>query len=188
MRITTIFLIIFCSINLKSQESFHSIDYHHGFIFGVSVGAGSLFLKQPDNQKDFTFSISLPNIKFGYFLNKQFALQLLLPGAVYKYNKKDRGFEGAIFCAQYWMQPNWWLLIGGGFTFDAPAFYTVKDPRSSSFYTGFPALTLATGWEVYHYTNKNIDLQFRTFYGQSNTNNGLRTGWANMLLLGFNWN
>ena len=159
----------------------------HGFVFGVGLGAGALSLNTNDSNK-IHFSTSLPNIKLGYMLNKRLALLALLPGANYTYNGKNRSFEALIFAGQYWLKDNWWLLGGTGFTFDAPAFYTVKDPKTAEFYSGLPAFTLATAYEVWHKGRFALDLQYRIFLGKSNLpNSGQREGISNMFIIGFNW-
>lgn len=158
-----------------------------GFVIGVGIGAGALSLNTNGTTK-VTFSTTFPNIKVGYMLNKRLALLALLPGANYKYDGKDRGFEGVIIAGQYWMKDHWWVLGGTGFTFDAPAFYTVKDPKTAGFYTGLPAFTFATGYEVWHKGRFVIDIQYRIFLGKSNLpNNGHREGISNMFIIGLNW-
>ena len=158
-----------------------------GFVIGVGIGAGALTLNANDTIHT-DFSTTLPNIKVGYMLHKRFALLALLPGANYKYNGKDRGFEGAIIAGQYWLKDNWWVLGGTGLTFDAPAFYTVKEPNTAGFYTGFPAFTFATGYEVWRKGRFALDLQYRIFLGKSNLpNDGQREGISNMFIVGFNW-
>ncbi len=158
-----------------------------GFVIGIGLGAGALSLCTNDTT-EIAFSTTLPNIKVGYMLNNRLALLALLPGANYKYNGKDRGFEGVIIAGQYWLKENWWVLGGAGLTFDAPAFYTVKDPKTAGFYTGFPAFTFATGYEIWHKGRFALDLQYRIFLGKSNLpNNGQREGVSNMCIVGFNW-
>jgi hypothetical protein len=158
-----------------------------GFVISLGLGAGLLTLNTNDTSK-VAFSTTLPNIKLGYMLSKNFALFVLLPGANYKYKGKDRGFEAATIAGQYWLKNKWWILGGTGLTFDAPAFYTVKDPKTAEFYTGIPAVTFATGYEVWHKGRFAIDLQYRLFFGKSNlTNNGERKGISNMFILGLNW-
>jgi hypothetical protein len=172
----------FAQTNLKKSE----IE-RKGFVFGVGLGAGSLTLNTNDSTQT-TFSTTLPNIKVGYMLNKRLALLALLPGANYKYNGQDRGFEALIFSGQYWLKDNWWVLGGAGITFDAPAFYTVNNPKTAEFNTGFPAITFATGYEVWQKERFALDLQYRVFYGKSNlSNEGQRKGFSNMLIIGFNW-
>lgn len=158
-----------------------------GFVIGIGLGAGALTLNTNDTIQT-SFSTTLPNIKVGYMLNKRLALLALLPGANYKYKGKNRGFEALIIAGQYWLKDNWWVLGGTGLTFDAPAFYTVKDPKTAGFYTGVPAFTFATGYEVWHKGRFALDLQYRIFLGQSNLpNNGQREGVSNMFIVGFNW-
>jgi hypothetical protein len=158
-----------------------------GFILGLGVGAGTLSLNAYDTS-NVSFSTTLPNIKVGFMLNNRFALLVLLPGANYKYNGKDRGFEAFVIAGQYWIKDNWWVLGGTGLTFDAPAFYTVKDPEKAGFYTGIPAFSFATGYEIWHKGRFALDLQYRIFLGKSNLpNNGHREGVSNMFIVGFNW-
>ncbi|NJK98245.1 MAG: hypothetical protein HC905_28040 [Bacteroidales bacterium] len=78
---------------------------------------------------------------------------------------------------------------GTGLTFDAPAFYTVKDPSSAAFYTGIPAFTFSTGYEIWHKGRFTLDLQYRIFLGKSSLpNSGQREGVSNTFIVGFNWN
>jgi hypothetical protein len=158
-----------------------------GIVFGIGLGAGALTLNTNDTAQ-ITFSTTIPNLKIGYMLNKRFALLALLPGANYKYNGKDRGFEGLILAGQFWLKDKWWILGGTGLTFDAPAFYTVKDPKTADYYTGVPAITFATGYEIWHKGRFAIDLQYRIFLGKANLQNNLqREGVSNMFIVGFNW-
>ncbi|MCF8294585.1 MAG: hypothetical protein K9I34_00865 [Bacteroidales bacterium] len=158
-----------------------------GFVFGLGIGAGVLNLSTNDTLS-VSLSATLPNIKVGYMINNRLALVALLPGANYKYNGNDRGFEGFILAGQYWLKDKWWVLAGTGLTFDAAAFYTVKDPGTAGFYTGIPAFSLATGYEIWHKGSFVLDLQYRVFLGKSNLpNDGYRKGISNMLTVGFNW-
>ncbi len=158
-----------------------------GLVFGIGLGAGALTLNTTDTIQT-TFSTTLPNIKVGYMINKRLALLAFLPGANYRYKGKDRGFEGVIIAGQYWLKDNWWVLGGTGLTFDTPAFYTVKDPKTAGFYTGVPAFTFSTGYEIWQKGRFALDLQYRIFIGKSNLpNNGFREGVSNMFIVGFNW-
>ncbi len=159
----------------------------NGFVFGVGTGGGVLTLNTNDTIQT-TFSATLPNIKVGYMINQKVALLALFPGATYKYNGKDRGFEGIMIGAQYWLKEKWWMLGGAGLTFDAPAFYTVRDPQKAGFYIGVPALTFSTGYEVWRKGRFAIDLQYRIFVGKSNLpNKNYREGISNIFMVGFNW-
>lgn len=121
-------------------------------------------------------------------LTKRLAGLIMLPGANYKHNKKDRGFEGVLIASQYWIKESWWVLGGVGLTFDAPAFYTVDDPSTAEFNSGYPAFSFATGYEFYQKGRFALDIQYRVFWGQANLpNNGNRKGISNMLIVGFNW-
>lgn len=158
----------------------------NGFVFGLGLGAGNLTLNTNDTQSN-AFSTTLPNIKVGFMFGNKIAILALLPGANYKYKEKDRGFEGITLIAQYWVKERWWVMGGTGLTLDAPAFYTVKDPKTAEFNTGFPALTAGTGHEIYRKGKFDIDLQYRFFYGQSNLDNSdFRKGFSNMFIVGFN--
>jgi hypothetical protein len=185
------FLIL--TLTIMANYTFAQVDLNNkpierkGFVIGLGLGAGALTLNTNDTT-NVSFSTTLPNLKIGYMVNQRLALLALLPGANYKYNGKDRGFEGLIIAGQYWVKNNWWVLGGTGLTFDAPAFYTVKDPKTAEFNTGFPALTFATGYEVWHKGRFALDLQYRIFLGKSNLpNNGQREGISNMFIFGFNW-
>lgn len=158
-----------------------------GFLIGFGLGAGTLTLNHNDTIQT-SFSATLPNIKFGWMISNRIALQAILPGATYKYGGKDRGFEGIIISGQYWLKDKWWLMGGTGVTFDAPAFYTVQSPNSAGFYTGIPAFTFATGYEVWRKDKFALDVQYRVFLGQSSlSNNQQRQGISNMFIIGFNW-
>ncbi|NOS94328.1 MAG: hypothetical protein HOP30_20635 [Cyclobacteriaceae bacterium] len=158
-----------------------------GFVFGLGLGAGALSLEN-NKSNSTTLSLSVPNIKVGYMITKSFALLATFPGAIYSYKGNDRGFEAFTLSGQYWVTERYWVACGMGLTFDAPAFYTIKDPATAEFYTGFPALLVATGYEIYRKGKFVLDIQYRFFYGQSNLSDGsVRTGISNMLLLGVNW-
>ncbi len=158
-----------------------------GFSIGLGVGAGGLRLKTNDTINN-SFSTTLPNIKVGYMVNTRLELLVMLPGANYKYQGKARGFEGVILAGQYWIKDNWWVLGGVGLTFDAPAFYTVKDPKTAGFYTGFPAISVGTGYEIWHKRRFSLDVQYRFFLGTADLlAHEQRKGMSNMLILGFNW-
>ncbi|OYU97250.1 MAG: hypothetical protein CFE21_02870 [Bacteroidetes bacterium B1(2017)] len=180
-------LIIWAFISSSLLLAQETTPFKKGLVFGVSVGAGNLRLNTNDTLSN-AFSTSLPNIKIGYMPSSKLAIMLLLPGAVYKYQEKDRGFEAFMVAGQYCLKEKWWVLGAAGICFDAAAFYTVKDPKTSNFYTGFPALSVGTGYQIYHKRKFSMDIQYRFFYGQSNIENaGKRQGTSNMILLGFNW-
>lgn len=181
--ITSLLLLMVFAANAQQKNS----PEKKGFTLGLGVGIGALSLNTNDTIA-VKFSTTLPNIKIGYMVNRRFAVYALLPGANYKYKDKDRGFEGLIVAGQYWLKDNWWVLGGTGLTFDAPAFYTVKDPKTAEFYTGLPAFSFATGYEIWHKGRFAIDLQYRIFLGKSNLkNDGFREGVSNMFIVGFNW-
>lgn len=173
---------IFAQENIKNT----SLE-RKGFLIGFGLGAGILTLNY-NNTIQSSFSTTLPNIKVGWMLNKRMALMLTLPGATYKYQGKDRGFEGIIIAGQYWIKDKWWFMGGTGLTFDAPAFYTVSDTHNAKFYTGIPAFTFASGYEIWRKSRFALDIQYRVFWGQSILpNNHQRQGISNMFIVGFNW-
>lgn len=158
-----------------------------GFTFGMGVGAGSLSLNTNDTCTT-AFTFSVPNLKIGYILNPRLAIQLMLPGATYRYQGKDRGFEAMILGCQYWPVDRCWIQGGVGLTFDAPAFYTVSDADQAKFYSGFPAFTLATGYEIWRRGTCAFDIQYRFFYGKSELDAGVqRSGMSHVILFGVNW-
>jgi hypothetical protein len=172
---------------LAQNNSEASSVYRKGLVFGMGIGAGTLRLKDKNHTEHF-LSASLPNIKIGYMINNKLELLTILPGAIYKHDGKTRGFEGIIFGGQYWLHEQWWVSAGTGITVDAPAFYTVKDPKNAEFYVGFPASTLSTGYEIWHKGRCTIDLQYRLFLGKSNLKNDtVREGTAHMFIIGVNW-
>jgi hypothetical protein len=158
-----------------------------GFSIGLGIGAGTLHLNTNDSLTQ-AYSTSLPNLKIGYAVQANWSIFLQLPGANYRYAGKDRGFEAIMLSTQYWLKKNWWLHAGLGLSFDAAAFYTVKDPKTAAFYTGFPAFSVGSGYEIWHKGRFALDLQYRFFSGKSMLpDDGFRKGIANMLLIGFNW-
>lgn len=171
------------SQNVDNQNTF----LRKGFTFGFSVGAGILSLSTNDTLNT-VFTATLPNLRIGYMTNERLALQILLPGSPYQYSGKSRGFEGILCSGQYWLQKKWWILGGVGITLDAPAFWTMKNPDEENFYTGFPAIALATGFEIWQRKNFAIDMQYRIYTGQVKLeNNGKKRGLSNMLSMGLNW-
>lgn len=160
-----------------------------GLSFGLALGAGTLSLKSSKStETNIGFSVSLPNIKIGYSFSDRFTGYLALPGATYKFEDKDRGYEAIMLSGQYWLIPKWWISMGSGITFDAPAFYAVENFEEAKFYTGTPAFSFGTGYEILKNDNFTIDLQYRIFMGQSNVSDTTkREGVANMIMIGFNW-
>lgn len=180
-------LSLITNISISQNNINKNTTKRHGFTFGVGIGAGTLSLKSSET-KSTELSVSLPNLKIGYSFNQRFSFLLTLPGATYKLEERDRGFEGIILTGQFWMQDKWWISSGVGLTFDAPAFYTVKDIESENFYTGLPAFTVGTGYEIFRKGRFTIDLQYRFFFGKSKISDDLnRQGLANMFIIGFNW-
>jgi len=186
-KIITILILSFIGNLLQAQTETNTQE-KKGFTFGLAIGAGALSLKTTETDAQTNFSVTLPNLKFGYSFNERLAMYLTLPGATYKFEEKDRGYEGVVLTGQYWPLQKWWVSVGAGFTFDAPAFYTVSDFEEADFHTGVPALSFGTGYEILRKNKFNIDVQYRVFVGQSNlSDNVRRQGVANMFMIGFNW-
>ncbi len=185
-KLVFIILIIIANNTFAQNNLYKNTVERKGFIIGLGLGAGTLSLNTNDTST-LTFSTTLPNIKIGYLINERLALFAILPGANYKYKGNDRGFEGIVVAAQYWIKDKWWVNGGAGLTFDAPAFYTVDDLETAEFYTGFPSLSFATAYEIWQKGKFALDLQYRVFYGKSNIPNGHRKGFSNMFIIGFNW-
>lgn len=182
-----VFCLAIASSLTAQQNKEHKPLERKGFTFGLSIGAGALTLSTRDTVKT-TFAATLPNLRIGYMVSSKLALQLLLPGSPYQYQGKARGFEGIVISAQYWVKDQWWVLGGTGLTLDAPAFWTVKEPGQADFKVAFPALTFATGYEVYKKKNFAIDIQYRFYAGQVELDGGgKRQGFSNMFSVGLNW-
>jgi len=180
-------LLVSLSTQLWSQETTNN---RNGWIFGTAVGASVLHLSTSGLPTEIAPSISFPNFKIGKMITKRTAILLYLPGSIYTYKgvgrQRDRGFEGIIPAAQYWVTPRWWVLGGVGLTLDAPAFYDIKGEDEHKFYFG-PSVLAATGYELWRKGNFALDLQVRMHYGYSIIPEGKRTGMAGTTLVGFNW-
>jgi len=179
---------VFTNLSLFAQSSERTkISTKSGFAYGVAIGVGSLSIES-EEKKLINLSATLPNVKLGYMLNEKNALWIYLPGATFKHHEKSRGFEAFTLASQHWVNKKLWVLGGIGITFDAPVFYEVENPSAEDFNTGFPAITISTGYEIWSKDRFSIDLQYRFFYGTSNLpNDSVRTGIANMIMIGLNW-
>ncbi len=185
-------IIVLCLINsflVISQNELKKLN-REGFIFGASIGVSQIYLNSPKAGNEDQLGLSFPNFKFGTMVNSKTAILVHLPGTIYKCNndgrKRDRGFEGIIPSVQYWMKDNWWGLGGVGLTFDAPAFYDIKNETERKFYVG-PSFLLGTGYEVWKNEKLTIDLQTRVQHGFSTLENGRRVGTAINFMIGFNF-
>lgn len=182
-----ILLSLFCKTSAAQNNIDNNTIKRKGFIVGFGLGSGILTLSEKESWHP-SFSASLPNIRIGYRIGDRLALMALLPGATYRYQGKDRGFEGILLAAQYWVKDRWWILGGVGLVLDAPAFYTVKSFKEADFHTGFPAITLATGYDVWRKGKFTLDLHYRLFSGQASlAGNEHRRGVSNMFMVGFSW-
>lgn len=182
--------ILSCSSHIFAQSlnSSNRFERKKGFTYGFGLGAGALRINSNDTVKT-SFAATLPNIKIGYVFNEKFAVNLLLPGTLYKHEGEYRGFEGFVLTGQYWVKDKWWVLGGTGLTMDAPAFWRAfKNFNSSDFHKGFPALTFGTGYEIYRKENFVLDVHYRLYTGSVKLENDeKRKGTGHMLVLGFNW-
>ncbi len=175
-------------IHLKAQTLDPSVNVERsGLTFGTSIGAGVLHLSS-QNSAENKFVSSFPNLRIGYLLNNRLAFQLLIPGSIYSDLGETRANEGICISTQYWLKNKWWILGGIGIGMDAPAFWTVTDPSNADFNFGFPALTTATGYELWRKKNFVLDIQYRIFAGEVDLEDGTRRkGISNIISLGFNW-
>ena len=161
-------------------------SHHKGLLFGLAFGGGNIHLKTQTTSKSEAV-LSLPNIKFGYWLNTRTSVHFLMPGAVYNLQSTGRIFEAFQVGVSRWISPRWWVLGATGLTFDAGAFYTVDKLSQIKANTGLPSFSVGTGYEIWTKGQYGIDLQYRFFYGRSNLDNGdHRIGMAHVFLLGFN--
>ena len=182
-----ILLLFFWNPTFSRTDSLKRPTERKGLGIGIGIGAGAIQLKT-NGSPNIQFSPTIPNFKFGYMLNNNLELVILLPGAIYTYQNKTRGFEAFTIGAQYWLKKRWSLLGSVGPTFDAPAFYTVDEPENARFYFGFPAAVLSTSYELWRKNKFSIDIQYRLFYGRSSLPDGQhREGISNTCIIGLNW-
>ena len=188
--IITLVLVLSCSslIFAQSFDNSKKVEQRKGFTFGVGLGVGALKIATNDTVKT-SFSPSIPNLKIGYIINERLVISVLAPGIMYKYEGKNRGFEGFVLTGQYWVKDRWWILGGTGLSFDAPVFWdALKDYDSSDFHIGLPALTFATGYEIYRKRNFALDIHYRFYSGRVKLeNDGKRSGIGHMFVFGLNW-
>ncbi len=180
-------LMLFTFLTGVNAQSAGDTPARKGFAFGFSFGGGILNINANGTEIN-GFAPTLPNLYLGYSVNPKLTLQLLLPGSTYDLSGKTRGFEGYILSAKTWVKDRVWVMGGSGLCFDAPAFWTVSDPRKAEFNLGFPAFALGTGYEFYRKGRFTSDIQYRFYYGNTKLENGGNTrGVSNMLSVGFNW-
>lgn len=188
----TLYVIILLNLSylVVAQTNEKTNSTRQGFIFGTAIGASYVNIKTSGLPKREEVSLSIPNFKFGYMLNNNFALAICLPGSLYKYKdsgrQRDRGFEGIVPSAQYWINDRWWVLGGAGLCMDAPAFYDIKDSTERKFYFG-PAIIFGSGFELWKKKKFALDLQSRLHYGYTNVPSGTKKGIAFSVSVGFNW-
>lgn len=161
-----------------------------GFFMGAAVGSSSVSLSSNLIGSHKQGGGTLPNLKFGWMLNRKTALTVVLPGTVYKFKwegrERDRGFEGIIPSAQFWATNRFWLLGGAGLGMDAPTFYDIKGASERKFYFGAAGLA-AAGFEIWRRGDFALDLQARAHFGFVSAAEGRREGIAFSILLGANW-
>lgn len=189
MKHTILLLLIICQLFVSAQNDETKLQQRR-FFFGVSTGISSIQLSSKAIGNEQQIGLSFPNIKIGKMLSDHSAILLCLPGSIYQEKQmgrtRDRGFEGIIPSYQYWFSNRYWVLGGAGLTFDAPAFYDIKDETERKFYFG-PSVLVGTGYEFYKKGKMSVDIQGRMQYGFSNYPTGNRTGLAFNLLIGVNW-
>jgi hypothetical protein len=178
-----------CAGNTFAQSSnSNNFERKKGFTYGGGLGGGVLSINTNDTTNT-SFAATLPNIKIGYVFSEKFAINILAAETHYMQEGEYRGFVGLVFTGQYWVKDKWWVLGGAGLSLNSPALWNaIKKFDSSDFHTGFPALTFATGYEIYRKGNFALDVHYRLFHGTVKLeNDGKRSGTGHMLVIGFNW-
>lgn len=178
--------IVTLDLHAQSDEN-STANIRKGLTIGIGVGLGKLKLVE-DNKTTRSTTITLPNLRIGYFVNENIALQLLLPSAPYRSENTTRSFEGIMLSCQYWIRTHWWIQNGIGVTMDAPAFWTVHDLEIVQFNFGIPSFSFATGYELWTKRNFAIDIQYRVHFGKANSGESdILKGMSNMIILGFSF-
>lgn len=184
-RYSLLLLLTCCFASLWARGD-GDTSHHKGLLLSLAFGGGNIQLKTLTTSKNEAV-LSLPNIKFGYWLNARTSVHFLMPGAVYNLKASDRIFEAFQLGLSRWISPRWWVLGATGPTFDAGAFYTVDKLSQIKANTGLPSFSIGTGYEIWSKGKYGIDLQYRFFYGRSKLDDGdHRIGMAHVFLLGFN--
>ena len=180
------FSMLFSTLNAQKNNTFE----RKGFVFGTALGVSALSLKFQNKPTQNEIALSFPNFKIGAMISPNTALILYLPGSIYTYKnegrERDRGFEAITPSVQYWFRDRFWVLGGAGLGMDAPAFYDIKNETERKFYFGGSALA-ATGYEVWRKGKCTLDLQARVHYGTAKFPEGVRSGLAFSIMVGFNW-
>ncbi len=188
MRVLSLILILSVSVAHAQDVAFNAS--HQKFFFGTAIGASAIGMEDPFNATTHSIGLSFPNFKIGYSLNSKLVLGLYLPGSIYTYKgpgrSRERGFEGIIPFAQFWPYNRYWIMAGAGLTFDAPAFYDIKNESEADFYFG-PSVLVATGYEIWQKRKFALDLQTKIHLGFSSLPEGRRNAAAFSLAIGFNW-
>ncbi len=162
-----------------------------GLTAGIAVGPSQIWAKTGSDPAGRQNSFSLPNLKIGYRISKTVEVALLVPGTMYYYTtngkKTDRSFEGFIPSVAFWPCQRLWILAGAGMTFDAAAFYEVKNGNTTEmFFTG-GSVSVASGYTVYNRKHVSIDIQARLLSGNARLVRETRTATTLSLLAGINW-
>jgi len=171
-------------------QSTNNEIYRKGFVIGAAIGGGSISIATGSNENLLDKSetnLSLPNLKLGWMLNQKMAVMLQVPGMLYEYEGKDRGFEALVPSLQFWPTNKWWVNGGAGLAMDLPAFYEVSNVADEEWNFGC-AVVLGTGYEIFQRNNFALDIQSRLQLGRVNLENEThRDGVLLMVGLGFNW-
>lgn len=182
-----IFLTIFSYSIAFSQTKTSEKSDEKGFLFNCSIGFSNLLIAE-SNSISYQAGLSLPNLSVGYRMNSKWALFLHLPSSTYKLAGKTRGFEGILVGSQFWLKEHWWMKGAIGLCLDAPAFWTVDNPKTADFRFGFPEIMLSTGYEFYKGKKLNIDAYYKCYFGGTHLNTtDSRFGISNSIGIGFNW-
>ena len=170
-----------------SQKTSTKNNLDKGLLVNCSVGVTHLVLIE-NNSTTLHASLSLPNLSLGYRFNSKVAVFVHFPGSTFKSEGKTRGFEGVLVGSQYWIKPKLWVKGGVGLCLDAPAFWTVDNPKTADFRIGFPEVMVGAGYEFYKGKKLVMDAQYKCYFGgTSSTINATRFGISNSIGIGFNW-
>ena len=107
MKYLIAFTLLIATLSLQGQN----IE-RRGFVIGLGIGGGIINIQ--DSGAESTLdetdgTLSLPNLQMGFMLSDRTALLASIPGAIYKYDGRDRSFEAFIPSVQHWVSDNWWV-------------------------------------------------------------------------------
>ena len=73
---------MFSAVSLWAHTESDTSHHKGPVVLGLAFGGGNIHLKTQTTSKSEAV-LSLPNIKFGYWLNTRTSVHFLMPGAVY---------------------------------------------------------------------------------------------------------